>query len=382
MITLAKKMQHLVDRIVIKSPSTNKEELARLNHYVWITFLMIPTGIISGLYNIYVMNYLLSFCIILFATFLIVSLFLIQKTEKTSLLYYGATIIFTLLLFYLVYHPDNDHSLILWVYTYPLGIIFLLGNRHGFLWSMLLLGMIGGLFLFSSEIQSNYPLPFQVRFTVSYLAISFITSWIEYHRARFQKESMQSHHALSLEQKHLKEEIQRRIVLEKKLQRLAQIDPLTGLFNRGYFLEIAEREFLRAVRYNTSLCFALLDIDNFKQINDTQGHPIGDKVIQTLAQYCQKSLRESDVVGRLGGEEFAILLLHVNHEEAKLKMQTLKEELSLLSIPYQEEQTLHFTVSIGVAMLDSQIANLDELYIQADIKLYKAKEAGRNCVVA
>ena len=169
-------------------------------------------------------------------------------------------------------------------------------------------------------------------------------------------------------------------MLEKELQHLAQTDTLTLLYNRGYFLELAEKELQRAMRYDSSLCFAVLDIDNFKRINDTLGHPVGDTVLQALAQHCKQSLRETDLIARLGGEEFAFVLLHVNEEHARAKMEKLKDELSQLSVPYDGGLSLNFTVSIGLAMLSERIKRLDELYIQADEKLYLAKNAGRNCV--
>jgi len=101
---------------------------------------------------------------------------------------------------------------------------------------------------------------------------------------------------------------------------------------------------------------------------------------KALAQHCKQSLRETDIIGRLGGEEFALILLHVNEEHARAKMEKLKDELSQLSVPYDGGLTLNFTVSIGLAMLNERIKRLDELYIQADEKLYLAKNAGRNCV--
>ena len=168
--------------------------------------------------------------------------------------------------------------------------------------------------------------------------------------------------------------------MKKKLQYLAQTDPLTLLYNRGYFLELAEKELQRAFRYEVPLCFAILDIDHFKRINDTYGHPIGDAVLQALGKHCLQSLRETDIMGRLGGEEFAFILLHVTEEQARTKMEKLKNELSQLSVFDNNEKTLNFTVSIGIAMLSERIKRLDELYIQADEKLYVAKDAGRNCV--
>lgn len=218
-----------------------------------------------------------------------------------------------------------------------------------------------------------YSIPFQVRFSISYLVVAIISSWVEYHGAR-------SHQALLLEQKLLNEEIERRKILEKELKRLAQTDTLTSLFNRGYFLASAEKELKRAQRYNTSICLAILDIDHFKQINDTFGHPVGDNVLQVIARYCQHKVRGTDIVARLGGEEFAFLLLHVNADEAKAKMETLRREISEIKVPYDGEKTLSITVSIGLALNHPAMKDFDELYIQADEKLYEAKDSGRNCV--
>lgn len=134
------------------------------------------------------------------------------------------------------------------------------------------------------------------------------------------------------------------------------------------------------MRYEHSLCFAVLDIDFFKRINDTLGHPVGDIVVSTLARHLQHSIRQSDIVARIGGEEFAFLLLHVNEEQARAKMERLCKEISECIIKYGSDKTLSVTVSIGIAMLQAPIQTLDELYMRADQKLYEAKKAGRNCV--
>lgn len=373
MLTLAKKIQHFVDLIVAKSLSHNEEEMFRLNHYVWIALLMLPVALCSGAYNAYINNYALAFLIILFSGHMVGSLFLIPTIQKTYLLYHGANLLYAFLILFMVFHADSENSRILWAYIYPIGIIFLFGHRLGFLWSCLLLGMIIGLFLVVPEIHTIYSIPFQVRFGISYLVVAIISSWVEYHGSR-------SHQALLLEQKLLNEEIEQRKILEHELKRLAQTDPLTSLYNRGYFLESAEKELKRAQRYNTSICLAILDIDHFKNINDTYGHPVGDVVLQAIAKHCLVNLRETDLVARLGGEEFAFLLLHVNEDEARAKMENLRQEMSELKVPYDGGKTLSVTVSIGLALLSSQTKRFDELYIQADEKLYQAKDAGRNCV--
>ena len=380
MMTFIVKMQHIVDRIVTTSPCTNKEDLARLNHYVWITFLMTPLALGASFYNYYIQNTVLSISLMLFCVYLIGSLYIIPNTHKVYQIYYTAVIAFSILFLYLVYHIDEDRSLILWLFTYPLGVIFLLGSRVGFILSMALLGLTILQFIFFPHIHETYTVPFQVRFSITYVAISLIASWIEYHRSRYEQESLQTQEALLKEQENLKKEIQRRVILEEELKKLAQTDTLTSLFNRRHFLALAQQEIIKAVRYEHSLCFAVLDIDFFKRINDTLGHPVGDIVVSTLARHLQHSIRQSDIVARIGGEEFAFLLLHVNEEQARAKMERLCKEISECIIKYGSDKTLSVTVSIGIAMLQAPIQTLDELYMRADQKLYEAKKAGRNCV--
>jgi len=379
MLVLAKHMQQTVDLIVAKSPSHNKDELARLNHYVWVALMILPIAVGVGIYNTLQNEFIIAGGITFFSFYLLGTLFLIPKIKNTQLLYHTANIILLSLLVYIVY-ADNEQSRILWMYTYPIGIIFLLGYRLGVIYSVLLLSMIVALFMYAHSVHTIYALPFQIRFVLSYMVVTIISSWVEYHRFRYQEESIQSHEALCFEQILLKEEIDRRKVLEKELQHLAQTDTLTGLYNRGFFLREAEKALHRATRYNESVCFAILDIDHFKQINDTFGHPAGDAVLQAIANYFQHSLRETDIIGRLGGEEFAFLLLHLTQEEAYAKLEALRHELSILEIPLKSGQPLTITVSIGLAMNRPNIKRFDELYIQADEKLYEAKAAGRNCV--
>lgn len=378
MLTLAK-LQHIVDLIVAKSPSQNKDELARLNHYVWVALMILPLAMGLGIYNSLKHEFIIAGGITFFSFYLLGSLLLIPKTNKTYLLYYTANIILVTLLIYTIY-ADTEQSRILWSYCYPLGVIFLFGNRIGFIWSCIFLAMIIGLFLFVPQIHTMYPIPFQVRFCISYLMVTTISSWIEYHRSRFQEESTQTHEALCFEQILLKEEIDRRKVLESELQYLAQTDPLTKLYNRGHFLKTAEKELHRSLRYGKLICFAILDIDHFKHINDTFGHPAGDAILQAIADYFKHSLRDTDIVGRLGGEEFAFLLLHITKEQAQAKLEELCHELSVFPVTLPNGQTLSFTVSIGFAMSGIEMRRFDDLYIQADEKLYEAKDAGRNCV--
>ena len=167
---------------------------------------------------------------------------------------------------------------------------------------------------------------------------------------------------------------------EQQLEHLAKTDALTGLPNRRSFMDIAERELSRARRHADPLAIMMLDLDHFKAINDTHGHRVGDSVIQAFGALCQQALRTFDTVGRVGGEEFAILLPDASLEHALAVAERLRQSVERARIPQERGLPLQFTVSIGVAAASDSTPNIDTLLHQADTELYEAKRAGRNRV--
>lgn len=165
-----------------------------------------------------------------------------------------------------------------------------------------------------------------------------------------------------------------------ELERRAYSDYLTSLANRRYFLEQAEKELERTRRYGGDLSILMLDVDHFKRVNDTYGHKVGDIVLQKLAQVCLAALRDIDIVGRIGGEEFAVLLPQTASEPAQQTAERLSTALADIRIPLQGGLPLHFTASFGVATLADKDTNIDTLLSQADQALYQAKAEGRNRV--
>ncbi len=169
--------------------------------------------------------------------------------------------------------------------------------------------------------------------------------------------------------------------LQLELENKAHIDYLTGVSNRRHFMERANQDLLRAARYNSPLSILMLDIDFFKKINDSHGHKAGDAVLIKLTEICQQILREVDSIGRIGGEEFAILLPETKQQEAVEVAERLRTALAMAKVPLESGGLpLQFTVSIGVASLVSKEDNLDVLLNRADKALYAAKDAGRNRV--
>lgn len=176
----------------------------------------------------------------------------------------------------------------------------------------------------------------------------------------------------------LQEEIAKRLKLEKKLLHQTRTDELTGATNRRYFMELGEEEINRSHRYGRPMSLLMLDLDHFKEINDKYGHGTGDEALQRFSQLCRSTLRKPDIFGRLGGEEFAIIIPEESVDGAGQTAERLRVRIeeAFASTPYR------LTVSIGVTQLDDHDANISDLLRRADNMMYKAKHRGRNRVIA
>lgn len=177
------------------------------------------------------------------------------------------------------------------------------------------------------------------------------------------------------------EDITEKKRLEGELQRLATTDVLTQSSNRRHFFDCAMREFERARQYATPLAFLLLDIDDFKRINDTEGHQMGDLVLQRVAQCGASVLRRGDVFGRIGGEEFALLLPGCQPGLAEQIAERLQREIQRQVFIGQGGRRFGATVSLGVTYLKAADADLSALFARADAAMYSAKRQGKNQVV-
>jgi diguanylate cyclase (GGDEF)-like protein len=151
------------------------------------------------------------------------------------------------------------------------------------------------------------------------------------------------------------------------------------MFNRGHFLELSKREVGRALRYRRPLSLLMIDIDHFKRVNDNFGHDAGDKVLQNFAVIGRDQIRDVDIFGRLGGEEFAILLPDTGFSSAGEVAERLRQAVEEASVRVNDN-IAKVTISIGVSTVSASIQNLDILMSSADKALYKAKWEGRNKV--
>jgi len=175
------------------------------------------------------------------------------------------------------------------------------------------------------------------------------------------------------------QDITERRRMEDELRWLATTDALTGLPNRRHFLDLAQSERQRAVRHGHELSLLMVDVDYFKSINDTYGHGVGDEVLRALAGMISDSLREEELVGRLGGEEFAVLLPETGLEGALDAAGRLREQVSRAPVATGQGD-LNVTVSIGVSDWREAEEPVESLLIRADEALYAAKNEGRDRV--
>lgn len=187
----------------------------------------------------------------------------------------------------------------------------------------------------------------------------------------------------------LEAEIEERERLTRELERLATVDELTSLFGRRHFISLAERELMRTHRTGTELVALMLDLDRFKAVNDTHGHATGDAVLRAFGAILRRELRQVDIAGRMGGEEFAVLLPDTGLDQGLRIAERLRHATTTIGnalTSRTEEDTkagtapVPVTVSIGLTTQTSD-DTLDTLFLRADAALYAAKRGGRNRVV-
>ena len=192
---------------------------------------------------------------------------------------------------------------------------------------------------------------------------------VAYRSLRITNHFVQRSHSLSYELQKAKEHA----------ETLARTDFLTGMNNRRSFYHLCETSFRLARRHGQDLAVILFDIDRFKRINDAHGHAVGDEVIRTLARIVASTGRESDVAGRVGGEEFAILLPHTDAKNARELAERLREQMEQ-SVVHCDRGGVKFTASFGVTQMSAGCESLEALVAAADGAMYEAKRRGKNCV--
>jgi two-component system cell cycle response regulator len=174
------------------------------------------------------------------------------------------------------------------------------------------------------------------------------------------------------------------VARSQKLLQMATRDPLTGLFNRGYVDDRFAVELSRARRYGNVLSIAVIDADQFKSLNDTHGHLAGDAVLRRLGSILDNSFRQSDIVGRYGGEEFVVILPETDLQAAFLKLESLRESVAGTPVALghrKDKEPVKFTISAGLACFPADGAEAADLFALADERMFQAKREGRNRIV-
>jgi diguanylate cyclase (GGDEF)-like protein/PAS domain S-box-containing protein len=176
-------------------------------------------------------------------------------------------------------------------------------------------------------------------------------------------------------------DISQRKQMENRLTELSRTDNLTGVYNRRYFLEKSAEVIEVMRRYHHTASMLMMDLDQFKKINDKYGHHAGDSVLIAFADACRREIREPDVLGRMGGEEFCLLLPETSLQNAQILAERIRQATAALEIQ-SGQHLIRVTVSIGLVKINSKDLSLSSAMHRADLAMYQAKERGRNQVVA
>ncbi|WLD58438.1 GGDEF domain-containing protein [Salinispirillum sp. LH 10-3-1] len=315
--------------------------------------LVLATLALSGfaLLNLATGRFLLGFVELLAASAIAYSLVRFRQAKKLQLWTFGLLIPLFLIISLSIVVPDATTTSFVWVMIMPVLSYLLLGRLKGFLLAapfMVLCGFYYVFFRFEATHGLNSIIALVNPVLCGLLILVFMHVY-EHSRAR----------------------------AYDMLIRLAATDPLTGLDNRGRFQQRLNQCIAEATRRKDSFALVLLDIDHFKRVNDTYGHDAGDEALRYLSERLLKRLRSTDIVARLGGEEFAVILKDVDASTARQLTEELRLALDESHLSYQSHD-IHLTATFGVALWpqDAQLPN--QLYQVADRRLYTGKHLGRN----
>jgi len=171
----------------------------------------------------------------------------------------------------------------------------------------------------------------------------------------------------------------KRVLLYQKVQELAITDSLTGVFSRRYYLERLAEELERSVKFNHHFSFLMIDVDRFKYFNDNYGHLVGDAILKTVAKTTRDCIRQIDLIGKYGGDEFSAILIETDKTGAPVAAERIRQAIENRLVRVYDED-LHITVSIGISVFPEDAKDLPTLIDRADKALYEAKKQGRNRV--
>lgn len=333
-------------------------------------------GIVAALDH----DWLLALLALLTATVIAICVLALWRYGKGYRAVRPAVVCYTALVLYLVAYSGPEHARGLWFLSLPLVSLKLLPPREGGIWVLgaiitaTCLMMLAG----NGPNSTAYSIEYIARYITTTVLITGVLLWSELILERYQQRIEGQNAALLAERDQLEREIVRRSGLEEELRYLATTDPLTGLLNRRAFMTTLADELTRSQRLHSRFTLLMLDIDHFKLVNDTYGHPVGDAVLVHLSGLLAKQLRSIDKLARIGGEEFAILLVDTSADAAATVIERLLATIRSNPASHPENgKPIAITASIGCT---ESKADDDEQspFVRADRALYAAKQGGRD----
>lgn len=285
----------------------------------------------------------------------------------------------SMLMLYVVRHSAVEHSRALWFFTLPVIALTALRPVAGALWSLCCIVIAVVLMATVPEGGASPPYApaFIVRFAITACVITGALMWTDILVARYRATASEQHATLEQEARRLEQEIAQRKALELELRVLATTDPLTDLLNRRAFFGALENELQRSLRLGRPLALVILDVDHFKEINDRFGHPAGDAALVHLSRTLRQTLRGIDLIGRIGGEEFAAILLETEVTATPPIGERLLASVRSAPVLLPDGTPLPMTISIGGSQAQPG-DSIEALIKRADDALYQAKAEGRD----
>ena len=285
--------------------------------------------------------------------------------KKASLI---ATINIFLLLFAVVYFGKAENFTLIWTIFFPVFAIFIHGCRKGIVISFIFYLIVFSFAFFNIGVwlDGQWNIASFLRYVAANLAMLFITYFFERSFESAHKELAKNR---DIEQRYI-----------SALETASITDPLTQLYNRRYLDLAFHEQFLKAKAHQSYFAFFILDLDNFKAFNDTYGHIAGDNALKKVANVLKESMRrDADGAFRLGGEEFAGILMADSKEKICRSVEQIRKKIEALGIKHEKNPYSVLTISIGIAIIhDFKVEDFDKMYKIADKALYDAKHSGRN----
>lgn len=337
--------------------SGHSEGLLEAGKRALVRTILLATGLTLGGFAVLQAlagNFPFAIIEVLFTALLLVGALRVEQARSLDLWIYLYLIPTFSFILYIIVMPDASSAAFVWLYMIPLLAYLLLGKRRGFLLAAPF--MFAGLLLYFAD--NRLALDTKGLIDLGNAALCGVLILVFVHM--YDGLRMQAH---------------------QELERLAQTDSLTGVASRGSFQHALQRSIQEAERSNGHLVLALLDVDHFKQVNDRWGHDAGDMALQHICQILQQRLRVTDFLGRLGGEEFGLLLRHTDSAGAQPLVETLRNQIAEHPLEYDGQQ-IALSATFGLAAWPGDGRSAAELYRSADRRLYSGKQRGRNQLVS